>query len=427
MNKSPASATKEWDLVIRPKVGWLDLHLADLWRYRDLTAMFVWRDFVAQYKQTILGPLWHILQPLFTTLIFTVVFGKMAKLSTDGVPPLLFYLAGVTCWSYFADCVNRTSVTFISNAAIFGKVYFPRLSVPLSLVISSMIKFAIQLALFLAFLIFYWMQGAPVQPTAAIALTPLLLLLMAGLSLGAGIIVSAFTTRYRDLQQLVAFGVQLMMFATPVVYPLSMIGGGSFRWLILANPMTPIVETFRYAYLGSGTFDGHVSLLQRRLHSGGSVYRRCSFQPRRAYLHGHSLGQGKAESGKWKVESGKRKVESGKWKVESGKAESRKQKAESGKWKVESGKWKRKAWGKTKVEMREGRLTDEFRARTKKFAAFIIRFYVQLPKERDEVQVCARQMLRSGTSVAAHTREAARARSDAEFVSKLGGRAPGSG
>ena len=250
------SAAEQWDLVIRPKIGWLDLHLADLWRYRDLTAMFVWRDFVAQYKQTILGPLWHILQPLFTTLIFTVIFGKMAKLPTDGVPPLLFYLAGVTCWSYFADCVSRTSVTFISNAAIFGKVYFPRLSVPLSLVISSMIKFAIQLALFLAFLIFYWMQGAPVQPTAAIALTPLLLLLMAGLSLGAGIIVSALTTRYRDLQQLVVFGVQLMMFATPVVYPLSMIGGGSFRWLILANPMTPIVETFRYAFLGSGTFDG---------------------------------------------------------------------------------------------------------------------------------------------------------------------------
>jgi lipopolysaccharide transport system permease protein len=256
MSKSPASAAKQWDLIIRPKTGWFDLHLADLWRYRDLTAMFVWRDFVAQYKQTILGPLWHIIQPLFTTLIFTVVFGKMAKLPTDDVPPLLFYLAGITCWSYFADCVTRTSATFIGNAGLFGKVYFPRLSVPVSVVISSMIKFAIQLALFLGFLIFYRAQGAPVQPTAAISLTPLLLLLMAGLSLGAGIIVSALTTRYRDLQQLVVFGVQLMMFATPVVYPLSMIGGGSFRWLILANPMTPIVETFRYAYLGSGTFDG---------------------------------------------------------------------------------------------------------------------------------------------------------------------------
>lgn len=251
MNTTP----QPWDLIIRPKTGWFDLHLADLWRYRDLTAMFVWRDFVAQYKQTILGPLWHIIQPLFTTLIFTVVFGKMAKLPTDELPPFLFYLGGITCWSYFADCVNRTSLTFISNAGIFGKVYFPRLSVPVSLVISGMIKFAIQFALFLAFAVFYWAQGAGVHPNAAIALTPLLVLLMAGLSLGAGIIVSALTTRYRDLQQLVTFGVQLMMFATPVVYPLSMIGGGSFRWLILANPMTPIVETFRYAYLGSGTFD----------------------------------------------------------------------------------------------------------------------------------------------------------------------------
>jgi lipopolysaccharide transport system permease protein len=248
------SAAQHWDLIIRPKTGWFDLHLADLWRYRDLTGMFVWRDFVAQYKQTILGPLWHIIQPLFTTIIFTVIFGKMAKLSTDDLPPLLFYLAGVTCWSYFADCVTRTSATFISNAALFGKVYFPRLSVPVSLVISGMIKFAVQFALFLSFVIFYWVEGARVHPNAAIALTPLLLLLMAGLSLGAGIIVSALTTRYRDLQQLVAFGVQLMMFATPVVYPLSMIGGGSFRWLILANPMTPIIEAFRYAYLGSGTF-----------------------------------------------------------------------------------------------------------------------------------------------------------------------------
>jgi lipopolysaccharide transport system permease protein len=249
------SAAEQWDLIIRPKTSWFDLHLGDLWRYRDLTAMFVWRDFVAQYKQTILGPLWHIIQPLFTTLIFTVVFGKMAKLSTDGLPPVLFYLGGVTCWSYFADCVNRTSLTFINNAGIFGKVYFPRLSIPVSLVISGMIKFGIQFALFLAFAVFYWAQSARVHPNAAIALTPLLLLLMAGLSLGAGIIVSALSTRYRDLQQLVKFGVQLMMFATPVVYPLSMIGGGSFRWLILANPMTPIVETFRYAYLGSGTFD----------------------------------------------------------------------------------------------------------------------------------------------------------------------------
>jgi len=255
MSKSSGSVAEEWDLIIQPKTGWLDLHLADLWRYRDLTMLFVWRDFVAQYKQTILGPLWHVLQPLITTIVFTIIFGKMAKLSTDGLPPLLFYMAGVTCWSYFAECVNRTSATFITNAGIFGKVYFPRLSVPVSIVISGVIRFAIQFALFLAFLIFYWMQDAGVHPNAAIVLTPFLLLLMAGLSLGAGIIVSALTTRYRDLQQLVTFGIQLMMYATPVVYPLSMIGGGSFRWLILANPMTPIIETFRYAYLGTGAFD----------------------------------------------------------------------------------------------------------------------------------------------------------------------------
>src|SRR5437773_8190446 len=143
MSKSSGPLAEEWDLIIQPKTGWLDLHLADLWRYRDLTMLFVWRDFVAQYKQTILCPLWHIVQPLITTTIFTIIFGKLAKLSTDDLPPLLFYMAGVTCWSYFADCVNRTSMTFISNAAIFGKVYFPRLSVPVSIVISSMIKFAI--------------------------------------------------------------------------------------------------------------------------------------------------------------------------------------------------------------------------------------------------------------------------------------------
>ena len=255
MSKSRGSVAEEWDLIIQPRTGWLDLHLGDLWRYRDLTMIFVWRDFVAQYKQTILGPLWHIIQPLLTSLIFTIIFGKVAKLPTDSLPPLLFYMAGVTCWSYFADCVNRTSMTFISNAGIFGKVYFPRLTVPVSIVISSMIKFANQFALFFALLVFYWLQGAGVHPNAAIALTPLLLVLMAGLSLGTGIIVSALTTRYRDMQQLVAFGVQLMMYATPVVYPLSIIGGGSFRWLILANPMTPIIETFRYAYLGAGSFD----------------------------------------------------------------------------------------------------------------------------------------------------------------------------
>lgn len=242
-----------WDLVIRPQTGWLDLHLADLWRYRDLTMLFVWRDFVAQYKQTILGPLWHLLQPLFTTLLFTVIFGRIAQLPTDGVPPMLFYMAGVTAWTYFAECLNRTSTTFTLNANVFGKVYFPRLCVPLSVVLSNLIKFAIQFALFLGFLAYFRLRGATVHPNSAIALTPLLLALMAALGLGVGIIVSALTTKYRDLQVLVAFGVQLAMYATPVIYPMS-IFPNAHRWMLLVNPMAPIIETFRYGFLGEGLF-----------------------------------------------------------------------------------------------------------------------------------------------------------------------------
>jgi lipopolysaccharide transport system permease protein len=255
---------EKWDLTLRPKTGWFDLHLSDLWRYRDLTMLFVWRDFVAQYKQTILGPLWHLIQPLFTTLLFTMVFGRVAKLPTDGLPAVLFYLSNITCWGYFSECLNRTSGTFISNAGIFGKVYFPRLCVPVSIVISNLIKFGIQLALFLAFMGVWWLNNRNVEvevpyriiaihPNLAILLTPLLLLIMAGLGLGVGIIVSALTTKYRDLQVLVTFGVQLLMYATPVIYPLSMIQG-KYRLLFLANPLTSLIETFRYAYLGGGTF-----------------------------------------------------------------------------------------------------------------------------------------------------------------------------
>jgi lipopolysaccharide transport system permease protein len=251
----PSTATAEkWDLIIRPKTGWFDLHLSDLWRYRDLTLLFVWRDFITLYKQTILGPLWHLIQPLFTTALFTLIFGRVAKLSTDTLPPVLFYMAGVTCWNYFAECLNRTSVTFIQNAGIFGKVYFPRLSVPVSIVLSNIIKFAIQFALFLAFVGFYYGQGAAIRPNIYVLLTPILLLIMAALGLGLGIIVSSLTTKYRDLQVLVTFGVQLLMFVTPVIYPVSMVSQ-QYRWLILANPMTALVETFRYAFLGAGTFD----------------------------------------------------------------------------------------------------------------------------------------------------------------------------
>jgi lipopolysaccharide transport system permease protein len=250
----PPQAPANWDLTIRPKTGWFDLHLGDLWRYRDLVAIFVWRDFVAQYKQTVLGPLWHLIQPLFTTLLFTVVFGRVAKLPTDGVPPVLFYMAGITCWNYFAECLNRSSGTFIQNAAIFGKVYFPRLCVPVSIVISNIIKFGIQFGLFLAFMVFYYYaRGASIHPNVLMLLTPVLVLIMAALGLGLGIIVSALTTRYRDLQILVTFGVQLGMYATPVIYPISMIPA-KYHWLILANPMSALVETFRFAFLGSGTF-----------------------------------------------------------------------------------------------------------------------------------------------------------------------------
>jgi lipopolysaccharide transport system permease protein len=244
----------EWDLVICPKRGWFDLHLADLGRYRDLTMIFVWRDFVAQYKQTILGPIWYLLQPLFSTIIFTIVFGKVAKISTDSLPPFLFYMAGLTGWHYFSECLTRTSGTFISNASLFGKVYFPRLCVPVSMVISALIKFGIQFAFFLGFLIFFMISDANVRPNIWVLIMPYLLLLMAGLGLGSGIIVSSLTTKYRDLQVLVGFGVQLLMYATPIIYPVSAIPE-KYRFIILANPMTPIIETFRYAFLGAGSFN----------------------------------------------------------------------------------------------------------------------------------------------------------------------------
>ncbi len=254
MSELRPPTSDQWDLIIRPKTGWLELHLADLWRYRDLTMLFVWRDFVAQYKQTILGPLWHIIQPLFTTLLFTLIFGQVAGLPTDDLPPILFYMAGITCWAYFADCLTRSAGTFLTNASIFGKVYFPRLCVPISVVISNIVKFGIQFGLFLCFMAFYWVRGASIHPNALLLLTPVLILIMSALGLGLGIIVSALTVRYRDLQVLVTFGVQLLMYVTPVIYPLSMVPA-RYRWIVLANPFSALVETFRYALLGSGTFE----------------------------------------------------------------------------------------------------------------------------------------------------------------------------
>jgi len=250
---SKVTSDSEWTLEIKPVSGWFNFHLKDVWRYRDLLLMFVKRDFVSVYKQTILGPFWFFLQPILTTITFTVVFGNIAKIPTDGVPPILFYMTGIVCWSYFSDCLTRTSSTFISNANIFGKVYFPRLVTPLSNVISLLIKFAIQLFLLVVFLIYFKSNGSDVNPNIYILLTPYLILLMAGLGLGFGIIVSSLTTKYRDLTFLVSFGVQLLMYATPVIYPLSVLPE-KYRWIVMANPMTAIVETFRFAFLGSGTF-----------------------------------------------------------------------------------------------------------------------------------------------------------------------------
>jgi ABC-type polysaccharide/polyol phosphate export systems, permease component len=243
-----------WDLILRPHRNLLDLRLGELWRYRDLVILFVRRDFVSAYKQTILGPLWYLIQPLLTTIIFTVIFGSIAKLPTDGLPQFLFYMSGTVIWTYFSDCLSKTSVTFVSNSNLFGKVYFPRLAVPVSILISSLITFLIQFAFFLVFMLFFVLQGASIHPNLWILFSPVLVLMMAGLGLGFGIIISALTTKYRDLRFLVQFGVQLLMYATPVIYPASSIPA-RYRTLIAANPMTSIVETFRYAFLGAGSVD----------------------------------------------------------------------------------------------------------------------------------------------------------------------------
>ncbi len=245
---------EDWSLVIRPQRAWWDLRLGELWRYRDLVWLFVWRDFVAYYKQTILGPLWYLIQPILTTVVFTVIFGNIAKLSTDGLPPFLFYLAGNTMWTYFSTCLTSTSNTFIANSNIFGKVYFPRLSVPISIVISNMISFGIRFGVFLVFLFYFMLQGVVIRPNVWVFFLPILLIIMAGLGLGFGIIISSLTTKYRDLQQLVGFGVQLLMYATPIIYPISSVGGW-WRWLLIANPMTSVIELFRFAFMGVSSLE----------------------------------------------------------------------------------------------------------------------------------------------------------------------------
>ena len=244
-----------WDSRIRPNKGWFNLNLRELMRYWDLIVLLVKRNFKVFYKQTILGPAWVVLQPLFTTLVFNVIFGSVAKLPTDGMPSFLFYMAGNIAWQYFSSCLTETSNTFIQNGKIFGKVYFPRLVMPISTVLTQLINFLVQFAMFLCFLLYFAVQkGSAVQPDwRLILLTPLMLLEMAMLGLGFGIIVSALTTKYRDLAMLVKFGVHLWMYATPVTYPASLVAekAPGLLGLYMLNPMTPLIELFRSAYLGS--------------------------------------------------------------------------------------------------------------------------------------------------------------------------------
>jgi lipopolysaccharide transport system permease protein len=253
MMKQPA---EQWNLVIKPKTGLFELNIKEVWRYRDLMWLFVRRDFVSQYKQTILGPLWHVIQPIFTTLMFLLVFGHIANISTDGIQPaLLFYMSGITIWNYFSACLTSTSTTFVTNAAIFGKVYFPRMVIPLSVVISNIVRFGIQFLLLLVFMGWYHFKGYPIHLDWNWLWIPVLVTLLAGLGLGLGIVISSLTTKYRDFTLLMTFAIQLAMYATPIAYPLSFLKNKSYKWLIDINPLTSIVEAFRYALFGKGSFD----------------------------------------------------------------------------------------------------------------------------------------------------------------------------
>ncbi len=247
---------EDWTLIIEPKGKLLSLNLKELWRYKDLLEMYIKRDIVTFYKQTILGPLWFFIQPIFTTIIFMFVFGGLAGIPTDGIPQALFYLSGITLWNYFSDTLTKTSDTFLQNQAIFGKVYFPRLIAPLSITMTGLIKMFIQFGLFAIVYIWFFMKGVDVKPNIYALLFPVLLLILANLSLGFGIIISSMTTKYRDLKFLITFAVQLWMYATPVIYPLSVMQGNyeKYMWLIQANPVTAVMETFKYGFLGQGTF-----------------------------------------------------------------------------------------------------------------------------------------------------------------------------
>lgn len=251
---SQKATEDQWSEIITPKKSWFDLRLNELWQYRDLIVLFVRRDFVATTKQTVLGPLWHIIPVIVSTLIFTVVFSGVARIPTNNQPPFLFYLCGTTIWSFFASCLSGTAGTFTNNANIFGKVYFPRLVIPFSVVLSNLIRFSIQLSLFLCFYIFYIYQGGyKIEPNKMLFFIPIFLLVMGVLGLGLGIIISSLTTKYRDLSNFVGFGVQLLMYATPVIYPSSILPA-NYQVYMKLNPIAPLVEGFRHAFLGNSNF-----------------------------------------------------------------------------------------------------------------------------------------------------------------------------
>ena len=244
----------QWDSEITPKKNLFDINFKELWRYRDLVLLFVKKDFIATYKQTILGPLWHFFQPLFTTVVFLIVFTKLAKIPTNGIDPVLFYMSGLTLWNYFSTTLTATSSTFVSNANIFGKVYFPRLTLPISIIISNLIKFSIQFGLILLTMILFTIIG---RTSIHIGINWLLIIpvifIMAGISLGLGLIISSITTKYRDMNVLIGFGIQLLMYITPIIYPMSFLIGKSYSVIVKWNPLTPLMEGFRFALFNSGT------------------------------------------------------------------------------------------------------------------------------------------------------------------------------
>lgn len=244
---------QDWSFIISSKAKWFDFHLKELWEYRNLIVMFVKRDFATMYKQTILGPLWIIINPLLSTLVFTIVFGKIAAIPTEGVPQYLFYMAGNIMWIFFSASLSKVSGTFTTNARIFGKVYFPRLVSPISTVMTNLFSFLIQFFIFLGFLFYLMTQGADIHPNKYVLLFPILLLEISLLSIGLGILISALTAKYHDLAVLVGFGLQLWMYASPVVYPSSVVPL-KYRMLYMLNPMTPVLEAFRYGFLGTGSF-----------------------------------------------------------------------------------------------------------------------------------------------------------------------------